>query len=104
MFPGLRSAIKFIKDYKAENRSAGKATIQDAFHRRFRPTKLRSVYIGDGYAIRFSEARTGAFSNTVLSLSALQLHDARPFVIAVVRPGYVEFLLANSTFLKKISH
>src|SRR5262249_9625534 len=61
-------------------------------------------YVGDGYAIRFSEARTGAFSNTVLSLSALQIHDARPFVVAVVRPYMLEFLLANSTFLKKISH
>jgi hypothetical protein len=104
MLAALHSAIDFIKGYKAENPSADKAAIQGAFARRFRPTKMRSVYVGDGYAIRFSEARTGAFSNTVLSLSALQIHDARPFVVAVVRPRYVEFLLANSTFLKKVSH
>ncbi len=104
MVAALQSAIKFIKDYKAENPTADKADIQGAFCRRFRPTKIRSVYVGGGYAIRFSEARTGTFSNTVLSLFALQMRDAEPFVVAVVRPRYVEFLLANSTFLKKISH
>src|SRR5437868_15109369 len=104
MFAALHSAIDFIKNYKAENHSADKASIQAAYARRFRPTKIRSVYVGDGYAMRFSEARTGAFSNTVLSLSALQMHDARPFVVVVVRSRTVEFLLSNSTLLKKISH
>lgn len=104
MFAALHSAIDFIRNYKAENCTADKASIQAAFLHRFRPTKMRSVYVGEGYAIRFSEARTGAFSNTVLSLSALQLHDPRPFVVAVVRPLTVDFLLANSTFLRKVSH
>src|ERR1700728_1438628 len=104
MVAALHTAIDFIKKHKADNRAANKAAIQDAFSRRFRPTQIRSVFVGDGYAVRFSQARTGAVSNTVLSLSALQMHDARPFVVAVVRSRYVEFLLANSTFLKKISH
>jgi hypothetical protein len=50
--------------------------------------------------MRFSEARTGSFSNTVLSLSALKAYDQNPFVIVVARPDRVDFLLANSTFLK----
>jgi hypothetical protein len=104
MFAPLQSAIEFIKNYKAANPAANKASTQEAFVRRFSPTRIRRVYVGDGYAIRFSEARTGAFSNTVLSLSALQLHDARPFVVSVVRNRSVGFLLANSTFLRKISH
>ncbi|MFG3493931.1 hypothetical protein [Streptomyces sp. NPDC047886] len=75
-----------------------------AFVEAFRPLRARSVFVGDGYGVRFSEARTGSFSNTVLSLSALRSHDARPFVVVVVRDTGLEFLLANSTFLKKASH
>ena len=100
----LQSAIEFIRSYKAGNRSANKASIQESFIHRFRPAKMRSVYVGDGYALRLSEARTGSFSNTVLSLSALQAHDVRPLVVVVVRDRSVDFLLANSTFLRKISH
>jgi len=104
MFAALQSAIEFIKSYKAANPAANKASLQEAFVRRFRPARIRSVFVGDGYGMRFSEARTGSFSNTVLSLSALQMHDAKPFVVVVVRTRTVDFVLANSTFLKKISH
>lgn len=45
-----------------------------------------------------------SFSNVVLSLSALRQFDDRPFVVCIVRPSTIDFLLANSTFLKKISH
>ena len=40
----------------------------------------------------------------VLSLSALKKIDDRPLVVCVLRPDKVDFLLANSSMLKKISH
>ena len=40
----------------------------------------------------------------MLSLSALQKYDSKPFIVCVVRKESVELLLANTTFLKKISH
>ena len=100
----LDDAIRFIREFKYANPRADKAAVQQTYAKRFAPTKMRSVWVGNGYAMRFSEARTGSFSNTVLSLSALQAHDARPLVVVVVRERTVEFLLANTTFLKKISH
>lgn len=45
-----------------------------------------------------------SFSNSVIGLSTLRRYDHAPFVVCVVRPLGVELLLANSTFLKKISH
>lgn len=101
---GLKEAIQFIQQLKQADVSLRKGNIQAAYLARFNPERLRSVYVGDGYALRFSEARTGAFSNTVLSLSALQMHDDRSFVVVVVRERTVDFLLANATFLRKISH
>ena len=64
----------------------------------------RSVFVGNGFALRLCEANTLSFSNVVLSLSALQKHDRAAVVICVVRPDRLDFRLANSTFLRRISH
>ena len=43
-------------------------------------------------------------SNTVLALSKLQKYDKKPFFVCIVTPDTNYILLANTTFLKKISH
>jgi len=67
-------------------------------------TKDRSVYYCADYAIRFSASATRNFGNTVLSLSNLRKYDDRPFVVCLVTPTKNFCLIANTTFLKKISH
>ena len=67
-------------------------------------TKDRSVYYCSDFAIRFSSSAKKAASNTVASLSRLQKYDDRPFVICLVTETINHCCLANSTFLKKISH
>jgi hypothetical protein len=100
----LLDSIEFIRRLKRDNPEADKAYLQAAFEGEFRIDRARSVLSADSFAMRFSEARTGSFSNTVLSLSALKAYDQNPFVVVVARQDRVDFLLANSTFLKKISH
>ncbi len=100
----LRDAIRFITETKARNPLADKAQIQQTYVERFAPLRTRSLFIGKGYSMRFSETQGASFSNTVLSLSALRDVDDRPVVVCVVSPMSVRFLLANSTFLNKISH
>ncbi len=99
----LADAVTLLLELKSEQPRANKAQIEAAFLKRKGFKKERSVYVGNGFAIRFSEANTGSFSNVVLSLSALQKYDANPMVICVVRPDRLDFRLANATFLKKIS-
>ncbi len=70
----------------------------------FQLTKDRSVYYCASFAIRFSSSATQNFGNTVLSLSNLQKFDDRPFIVCLVTPTYNYTYLANTTFLKKISH
>ena len=70
----------------------------------FNLVKDRSVYYCDSFAIRFSQAMTTSFSNTILALSNLQKFDSKPFFVCVVCPDKNYVLLSNSTFLKKISH
>lgn len=56
------------------------------------------------FAIRFSMSKRKKMGNTVLSLSALQKYDSRPFFVCIVTSTKNYLLLANTTFLKKISH
>ena len=100
----LVETVKFINEYKSKNPEADKSVTQKVWIERASPEKMGSVFVADGFAIRFSEARTGSFGNTVLSLRTLAKHDMQPFVVAVIGLRSVDFLLANATFLKKISH
>ena len=70
----------------------------------FQLTKDRSVYYCKDFAIRFSSSANQNFGNTVLSLSNLQKFDDRPFIVCLVTPKQNYTFLANTTFLKKISH
>ena len=70
----------------------------------FRLTKDRSVYYCREYAIRFSSSARPNFGNTVLSLSNLRKYDERPFIVCLVTPVKNFCFIANTTFLKKISH
>ena len=70
----------------------------------FRLTKERSVYYCREYAIRFSSSARPNFGNTVLSLSNLRKYDERPFIVCLVTPAKNFCFIANTTFLKKISH
>jgi len=100
----IKDSVEFLKKLKTDRPNFDKAKIQEAWVNWATPEKMRSAFVAESFAIRFSEAKTEAFSNTILSLSALAKHDRRPFLVVVVRPMSVNFLLANTTFLKKISH
>lgn len=82
------------------------ALIEDAVAR-FELTRDRSVYHNQSFAVRFcySKGKSSSFSNTVLSLSALEKYDHIPFFVVLVRRNADNLiLLANTTFLRKISH
>lgn len=70
----------------------------------FRLVRDRSVYYCNEFALRFSSSAGQNFGNTVLSLSNLQKFDDRPFIVCLVTPVHNYTYLANTTFLKKISH
>lgn len=101
MTDALEELIAFLAKHNGIN---DKASLADTVASRFGLTKDRSVYYSANFGLRFSSSATRAFGNTVLSLSNLQKYDDRPFIVCVVTPSENYCLLANSTFLKKISH
>jgi len=70
----------------------------------FSCVKDGSVFYTAEFAIRFCKADSAVFSNTVLALSRLQKYDDRPFIVCACTPNKNHLLIANSTFLSKISH
>ena len=97
----LESFIEFIKNNRAVN---DKSELAALVKNEFALTKDRSVFYNSQFAVRFSQADSTNFGNTVLSLSRLQKYDDKPFIVCLVLPRQNVLLLANSTFLKKISH
>ncbi len=71
----------------------------------FNLIKDRSVFHNDYFAVRFSSSKDKSFSNTILSLSHLEKYDHIPFFVVLCSKSTHNLIyLANSTFLKKISH
>lgn len=70
----------------------------------FNLTLDRKVFVGKFFSIRFSSAKKKRPSNTVLSLAKLKEYDYNPLFVCIVTPEKNYVLLANSTFIKKISH
>jgi hypothetical protein len=102
--PSLSDLVSFLNEYAAANPGCPKAEIAAAAAGRFGLSRRRSVYFCGDFAIRFSIASGSSFSNTIVALSTLRRYDDIPFVVCILRPKGIELLLANTTFLKKISH
>jgi len=102
----VKELIDIIKNERIRNPNGTKEELSSAcqVNDNLELTRRRSVFYSPYLAVRFSEASGTSFSNVVLSLSALKKYDHLPFIVVVVRPNSTEFLIANSTFLKKISH
>jgi hypothetical protein len=98
---------QFVNFVISEAPSHNKKIVEDAVCRAFNLVKDRKVYHNDCFAVRFSYSKSSSssFSNTVLSLSALEKYDRIPFFVVLVRQNAENLIfLANSTLLKKISH
>jgi len=96
--------IKFIDEFRLTNPHASKQEIVRVVSSEFGLTKYRSIYACSDFAVRFSAAQTPTFSNCVCGLAALRQFDSKPFIVVLIRPDATEYLLANTTFLNKISH
>lgn len=82
-----------------------KSKLINSIQAKFNLTKDRTVFYCSYFAVRFSYSKSGSFSNTVLSLSALQKYDHIPFfVVLVSAKNNNKIFLANTSFLTKISH
>ncbi len=94
----------FIDFIKSKDGIGDKTSLIDIATKKFNFTKDRSVYYTKHFAVRFSFSTSSSFSNTVISLSNLQKYDDQPFIVCLITPTKNILYLANTTFIKKVSH
>jgi len=97
----LHEFIAFVSEQDGIN---DKSRLAEMVSEEFSLTRDRSVFYCRDFAVRFSKSNSQSFSNTVLSLSNLRKFDHHPFLVCLVTPMANYLMLANTTFLKKISH
>lgn len=100
-----REIIEQLVDFiLSRNGKTDKILLQNSVQQAFNLVNERSVFYCDWFAIRFCKAVSRNFGNTVLALSALHRYDNIPFIVCLVTPTQNYLMLANTTFLRKISH
>lgn len=97
----IEQLVDFISD---RDGNTDKTRLQNAVQKAFNLVRERSVYYCDWFAIRFCKSASRNFGNTVLALSVLHRYDDTPFIVCLITPTRNYLMLANTTFLKKISH
>jgi hypothetical protein len=100
----MKNLLDFLAFIKTNNGINDKTKLSQLVVKQFNLVKDRSVYYCQDFAVRFCSSNSQLFSNTVLSLSNLQKFDDKPFVVCLVTPTINYLYLANTSFLKKISH
>ena len=81
-----------------------KGAVLKELRKRFTLKRDRIIYSDDTIAIRLSEIKKKGYSNTFTSLRNLKKYNDKPIIACIVRPKYIELLLANLTFINRISH
>lgn len=93
-----------ILEIQKHNGIGDKAKLTNIIADKFSLSQDRKVYYCNDFAIRFSKSESKNMSNTVLSLSKLRQYDNKPFIVCIVSSKMNHLMLANTTFLKRISH
>lgn len=95
-----------VQAYYKEHAPIEKSKAVEDLTSQFPLTKKGKLYIAadDEYAIRFSYSTKESFANTVLALKNVLKYDHMPIILCLLKPDSYEFMLVNTTFLKKISH
>lgn len=99
------SVLEFVEDLMQNAPRTSKDAVINYALKKYTFVQDRKVYRNNHFAVRFSYSRNHSFSNTILSLSALEKYDKIPFLVCLLSgQSTISFYLANTTFLKKISH
>lgn len=97
----ISELINYIKLFDG---ISDKNKLQDLVKEKFNLIVDRKVFYCKYFSIRFSQSKSSSFSNTVLSLSAIQKYDQKPFFVCLVMPQENTLFLSNTSLLSKISH
>jgi hypothetical protein len=100
----LAEFAEFALAWRQQRPEATKEEFCDVVAQRFALTKAGALWVSKDLCIRANQSRSEAFTNTVVSVRKLLQYDDRPIVACLLFPGGLRLLLANTTFVTKVSH
>lgn len=96
---------EIIKISETFNKPFNKKTLVDSIAKKLNLSrKNTNIYYNSDISIRFSSVANGGYSNTFKRFKYILENDDKPFLACIIRKNKIEFLLANSTFIDKVSH
>jgi hypothetical protein len=101
----LDALIGFVREWRTACPQGTKDSLVTELTRKFALTKRGALLVGDAFAVRVSQnsADTG-FPNAVVAFKKIVENDNRPVVVCLLTPRRCNLYLANTTFLRKVSH
>lgn len=101
----LVDLVEFVNSWRQRNPRGSKADLAAATLVRFRLAKDGALLIGERFAVRFCQSKFERnFPNGVVAIAKIVQHDHLPVVVCVLTPVGCRLMLANTTFLSKVSH
>jgi len=101
----LAALVGFVQEWRATHPHGAKDALVAALTGRFPLTKHGALLVGNAFVVRVSQnsADTG-FPNAVVAFKKIVEHDDKPVVVCLLTPNRCNVYLANTTFLRKVSH
>ena len=103
----VEELVTYISEVRKQNPEATKNDLYNLCISKFDLKKGNrgTLLFSDYYAIRFNEVgKARGFSNTIAAIKRVKEAEDLPLIVVIIRPQTVEVLIANSTFIRKISH
>jgi hypothetical protein len=96
--------VAFVRAWRAKDPAASKADLVAAVTPAFSLRPDGALLVCDSFVVRISSSTSSAFSNTVVAIKKIVEFDRRPVIACLITPREIRMLMANSSFIRKVSH
>ncbi len=101
----LSALVRFVQEWRTASPAGMKDALVAALIEHFSLEQDGALLVGSQFVVRVSQNSADAgFPNAVVALKKIVKYDDRPVIVCLITPNRCVLLLANTTFLRKVSH
>lgn len=101
----LAALVDFVREWRAAHPRGGKDALVAALTERFELKRAGALLASPSFVVRVSENSSDhGFPNAVVAFRKIIENDDRPVVVCLLTPNRCLLHLANTTFLRKVTH
>jgi len=101
----LNDLVAFLEDWRRRHPTGGKDALVRDSETRFRLGRDGALRVGQHFALRINEnTQSEKFPHAVVAIRKIVKYDHLPVVACLLTPTGQRLLLANTSFVRKVSH